>query len=1653
MSMARFIGVGVSEYDKGHPKLDHALSDVEAIAGLLAEAFDSTVAANPDEQAARACMKKVRGSMLGGGSLVLLWSGHAIPSPADGLRLLTRDSESYVTDGLGAASDVTGPCAESGANQILVIVDTCFSGEAAEAAGVAARILQQTPPAGKHVWIGVLTSCLPAETARDGLFGSRLAKLLESGPVTPELQVRWSRHTVLIRGDDLCDAVMKEWVSPAQSPDFLSRGSAWWMFPNPLYDPGAPEQVVEHLLLAARGGAAQDERSWFTGRSVEVDQVVAWVRSGLPGLHVITGSAGTGKTAIAGRVVSLSNPAERERLLAEGRPLGHADPGERSVDAHVHARGLTTDRAAEVIAGQLVRAGVLAAQQERRNAAELVGQVQRAVEQGAAPPVIVVDGLDEARIQAFTVAEELLLRLAPYAAVIVSTRELRRGQTEPSLLDVLTAGTAELDLDETAAQQRGQADMRAYITARLAGVAPGMDPAAVAGHLAEHTSMTGSEPFLLARLVTDQLRAAPVNTSGAGWQQQVSHSIEDAFDADLAQVHAPAGAIAESAGEAARILLAVLTWSLGAGLPEDEWLACANAITGDSTFGRDDVSWVLDELGRYIVQDGEAGVAVYRIAHQSLADHIRPPFAASYQQPFDPEARAIAAALLSRYQMLLAQGVPLDASAYLWRYAWRHAAVAGLSGLELLRDLAADQPGLLPDVAAADQEIAGRLRSWGYRLEAVPPSEEAVQVYRELAAGNPAFRPDLASALNNLGVCYSEVGRRQEAVPPSEEAVQLYQELAAGNPAFRPDLASALNNLGVRYGEVGRRQDGVAPTEEAVQLYRELAAGNPAFRPDLASALNNLGVCYGEVGRRQDGVAPAEEAVQLRRELAAGNPAFRPDLAGALSNLGNHYGQVGRRQDGVAPTEEAVRVYRQLAAGNPAFVPDLAMALNNLGVRYGEVGRRQEAVAPTDEAVQLRRELAAGNPAFVPDLASALNNLGNRYGEVGRRQEAVAPAEEAVRVYRELAAGNPAFVPDLAGALNNLGVCYSAVGRRQDGVAPAEEAVQLRRELAAGNPAFRPDLADALNNLGVCYGEVGRRQDGVAPAEEAVRVYRELAAGNPAFVPDLAMALNNLGVCYGEVGRRQDGVAPTEEAVQLRRELAAGNPAFVPDLAMALNNLGVRYGEVGRRQEAVAPTDEAVQLRRELAAGNPAFVPDLASALNNLGNRYGEVGRRQEAVAPAEEAVRVYRQLAAGNPAFVPDLAGALNNLGVCYGEVGRRQDGVAPAEEAVQLRRELAAGNPAFLPDLASALSNLGKRYTEARIPDGGDTVWEQAVGEAEPQPAARLLVIRAGLADGGHPAAADWLARALRLDGEARDLAAGVHEQARRHRDPDHDRFDEDWAHHTDGPPPAWLTVDADVLDMAQAWVATDTYQAERDYLAAHPKLLEPAAYVAVTEALLSITEEAADRYMSLRQAAQRDGVDAAYQPILLTILAHEFAQADPGRQRALMTASREDLLSDIVADVLQELAAVEGELAAAARRGAALIELAKSGDAEVVFEALAEPEQFPALLHTLAIRPSPASLAAAAVVAATAATSAAETATALFYFAVGTVVRGDQDQAAALIQQARNLEPAQTPAWINALAEIGQHHPAALTLIPALTAPADQPPPALPLSSGDS
>jgi hypothetical protein len=132
---------------------------------------------------------------------------------------------------------------------------------------------------------------------------------------------------------------------------------------------------------------------------------------------------------------------------------------------------------------------------------------------------------------------------------------------------------------------------------------------------------------------------------------------------DLAQVQSPAHwELPEGvpAPASARTLLVSMTWAFGARFPEDESQIVAGALSAFAV-QREAVSWVLDQLGRYVVQDGEAGVAVYRVAHQSLADHLRPPFLSRPDQIFDGASAPVTAALLNRYRNLLQSG--LDASA------------------------------------------------------------------------------------------------------------------------------------------------------------------------------------------------------------------------------------------------------------------------------------------------------------------------------------------------------------------------------------------------------------------------------------------------------------------------------------------------------------------------------------------------------------------------------------------------------------------------------------------------------------------------------------------------------------------------------------------------------------------------------------------------------------------------------------------------------------------------------------------------------------------------------------------------------------------------------------------------------------------------------
>ena len=525
-------------------------------------------------------------------------------------------------------------------------------------------------------------------------------------------------------------------------------------------------------------------------------------------------------------------------------------------------------------------------------------------------------------------------------------------------------------------------------------------------------------------------------------------------------------------------------------------------------------------------------------------------------------------------------------------------------------------------------------------------------------------------------------------------------------------------------------------------------------------------------------------------------------------------------------------------------------------------------------------------------------------------------------------------------------------------------------------------------------------------------------------------------------GATPDALAPTEEALTLYRELATDNPAYRPDLASALNNLGICYRELGRRTDALAPTEEALTVYRELAADNPAYGPGLAAALNNLGICFGAVDRHTEALAPTEEAATRYRELAADNPAYRPNLAMTLSNLGGRYSALGRRTDALAPTEEALTLYRELATDNPAYRPNLLQVLVRLDRLLVAEGEPGGAEPHWAEVVAnQPDPSCRAQLLMGRSFAAPAGDLRAVGWLIEATDAATGDRALLAAVHQTARTRRAADPGGWDAAWERVSSVPPPSWLVVDAVLVGLARDWIATPSYGAERDFLAAHPELLDASADTAVEEALLGVSEKAAQRFSSLRTIARASGIDAAYRALLVDELIAKFIEGSPERQRRMLTEHRDQLVGNGARSRVAAAAAQPGAEPKVAIADALITIAAHDATGEVVdsvFAAIEQPALFAEVLHTIASRPDTAAtfLAPAARVALSVADSIETAGLAALYMAAAMAMTGKSDTAASMIRQLAETMPEHRSTWITLLARLGATQPAVLSLIPHLT-----------------
>ena len=376
----------------------------------------------------------------------------------------------------------------------------------------------------------------------------------------------------------------------------------------------------QHWLSRLRGGPQESTTGFYltgkTGRLRAAEHLARWMTDPAPkGLAVVTGSPGSGKSALLALPVLLTEQSWRTDLLRAAKPASLIQrtaglvPADTPVIA-IHARGLNTDQVAAVLAQELGR--------DSRTASALLDDLDARPEPSRR--ILIVDAVDEAASP--TLLGGLLVPLARQRGLRVAVGARRH---------VLSAaGEVDLTIDLDTRDYQDPQALTDYIHELLiASEEPGVTTAyqrgstpelsdrngtarVVAAAIAERATARGgtSESFLIGRLLALAVRDRPeaADVTSPAWQFQLPASVAEAFDEDLARLG--------DKQALARGLLETLAWAKGPGMPwENIWVQVARALARLSTrhppsITNEEIRWLLARAGAYVVEDVGPGRTV-----------------------------------------------------------------------------------------------------------------------------------------------------------------------------------------------------------------------------------------------------------------------------------------------------------------------------------------------------------------------------------------------------------------------------------------------------------------------------------------------------------------------------------------------------------------------------------------------------------------------------------------------------------------------------------------------------------------------------------------------------------------------------------------------------------------------------------------------------------------------------------------------------------------------------------------------------------------------------------------------------------------------------------------------------------------------------------
>ncbi|OQD51664.1 hypothetical protein BM536_038805 [Streptomyces phaeoluteigriseus] len=263
----------------------------------------------------------------------------------------------------------------------------------------------------------------------------------------------------------------------------------------------------------------------------------------------------------------------------------------------------------------------------------------------------------------------------------------------------------------------------------------------------------------------------------------------------------------------------------------------------------------------------------------------------------------------------------------------------------------ADQNDLALSLA---ESLVVYLRERRFFLEAVTTAEQALTTARELGD-----RHSEAIALDNLGTALDQVRRFEEAITAHNQAIDICRELGD-----RHSEGQTLNNLGLVLRQVRRFDEAITAHTQATDICREFGD-----RHSEGIALNNLGIALQQVGRFGDAITAHNQATDIHRELG---DRHREGLA--LNNLGTALRKVRRFDEAITAHKQDLAICRELGDRHGEGI-----ALNNLGLALQQMRRFDDAITAHTQAADIYRELGDRHGE-----GQTLNNLGHAQSEMRR---------------------------------------------------------------------------------------------------------------------------------------------------------------------------------------------------------------------------------------------------------------------------------------------------------------------------------------------------------------------------------------------------------------------------------------------------------------------------------------------------------------------------------------------------------------------------------------------------------------------------------------------------------------------------------------------